>query len=110
VTVAGISAVSVISGQELAKRQDISLQKSAPSAQTQPLADHATAETPPDTVILSGSGQPQIPDVSVYNRYRQPGNRAAIAAYQAIQPSTSTEGGPPPTQRCRPRSPREDLM
>ena len=85
-TVSGIAAVSVISGQEQAERQDPSHAKSAPSAQTQPLADHEPAEVPQDTVTLSGGG-PQIADVGVYSRYQE-SSRAAIAAYQAIQLSS----------------------
>ena len=97
-TVSGVAAVSVISGQELAERQDTSLQKSAPSAQTQPLVDHGPAEAPQDTVILSGGGQPPIADVAVYSRYLQQCNFAAIAAYQpAVRrqetPGNSTDGG-----------------
>lgn len=83
-TVSGIAAVSVISGQEQAERQDPSHARSASNAQTQPLADHGPAEVPQDTVTLSDGGEPQISDVAVYSRY-QDSNRAAIAAYQAFQ-------------------------
>ena len=83
-TVSGIAAVSVISGQEQAERQDPSRGKSAPSAQTQPLADHEPAEVSQDTVTLSGSGGPEISDVAVYGRYQE-ANREVIAAYQAMQ-------------------------
>ena len=85
-TVSGIAAVNVISGQEQAERQDPSRAKSAPSAQTQPLANHEPAEVPQDTVILSGGGEPPIADVEVLGRYQE-GSRAAIIAYQALQPA-----------------------
>jgi hypothetical protein len=87
VTVSGIAAVSVISGQDMAERQDSSYPKSARSAQTQPLADHETAGVPQDTVTFSGGGRSQIADVAVYSRYLQQNNLVAIAAYQAIQPT-----------------------
>jgi hypothetical protein len=81
VTVSGIAAVSVIAGQEQAERQDTHSSKSAPSAQTQPLADHGPAEVSQDTVTLSDGG---VADVGLYGRYLD-SNRAAIAAYQAFQ-------------------------
>jgi hypothetical protein len=81
VTLAGIAAVSVISGQEQARRQDTSLVKSARSAQTPPLGSHDPAAVPDDVVTVH-----QAEDAAVYSRPPQPYNLAVITAYQSLEP------------------------
>lgn len=91
-TVATISAVSAIAGQELARRQNGDIQEAPPmklSIDTERVANFL------DSVTLSGNDQQQTAQLSDFNRNLQSGNLVAIAAYQIFQPDTQEMDAPP---------------
>ncbi len=87
-SVAGISAVSAVAGQELSKKQESGFQKAGQNLQTQEMQDAQRAANSLDTVRFSGMGRGQqlVTDVSTLTRHLQQGDLAAARnAYQAVR-------------------------